>query len=145
MNSMVQQHWKSQLRRGLRNLPRSVYNNYFQIRSQGVPTMTTDSKKVWLLLIRSAREAYLIHQLTSFPIVIYSENGWVRSTRHHILFYIHYNSSWLESSFLKEQGFGSLLQVFIHLMPDHLGVRSNSETRKNPFECRTRSCYNIYS
>lgn len=52
---------------------RGVYNNYFQIRSQGVPTMTTDSKKVWLLLIRSAREAYVIHQLTSFPIVIYSE------------------------------------------------------------------------
>lgn len=50
---------KIELNRGLRSLPRSIYSHHFRLDPNTIQDLSTETKKEWLLLIRSAREAHM--------------------------------------------------------------------------------------
>ncbi|GFH50742.1 hypothetical protein CTEN210_07218 [Chaetoceros tenuissimus] len=50
---------KIELSRGLRSLPRSIYSHHFRLDPNTIQDLSTETKKEWLLLIRSAREAHM--------------------------------------------------------------------------------------
>lgn len=64
---------KIELDRGLRSLPRSIYSHHFQLDPDTLQDLSTETKKEWLLLIRSAREAHM-----DAPIDAFSNNDILR-------------------------------------------------------------------
>lgn len=64
---------KIELDRGLRPLPRSIYSHHFRLDPDIIKDLSTETKKEWLLLIRSAREAHM-----DAPIDAFSHNDILR-------------------------------------------------------------------
>ena len=57
---------KIELDRGLRSLPHSIYSHHFQLDPNTLQDLSTETKKEWLLLIRSAREANMDAPIDAF-------------------------------------------------------------------------------
>ena len=57
---------KIELDRGLRSLPRSIHSHHFQLEPDTAQDLSTETKKEWLLLIRSAREAHMDAPIDAF-------------------------------------------------------------------------------